>query len=91
MGLLDKLKNQGTSYSPTKNGTTPSTNTGATNLSKLHTDGNKPGYSLNGSNVSTVSKDVNDYDDGVNNSLPQPSQLDLNGQTPSKYSDNLPK
>ena len=34
----------------------------------------------------------NDYLDGVNNSIPQPSQLDFfNGKEPARYIDNLPE
>ena len=90
MGLKDLLtqdKSNLTAY----NGTTPSTNPGATKQSKLHADGSNPSYSLNGNNFSTVNNAYNQYLDGVLNYLPQPSQLDLNGKSPSKYLDNLPK
>lgn len=90
MGLLDKLTTAGTPYSY-NNGTTPITNPGAATLSKLHTDGNLPGYSLDGSDFSTVNSAFQQYNDGVNNILPQPSQLDLNGQTPTQYINNLPQ
>jgi hypothetical protein len=43
----------------------------------------KPVYEVTNAYVS--------YDDGYNNALPQPSQLDLNGKTPLKYSDNPPR
>ena len=91
MGLLDKLISQGGSRYSDTNGATPQINPGATKLSVLHADGNKPGYSLDGSNASKVIADFNAYSDGVNNTIPQPTQLDLNSKTPSKYSDNLPK
>lgn len=90
MGLLDKLQTQGSPLS-TGNGQTPPTNIGATNQSKLHANGNQPGYSLDGSNQSQVNTAFQAYNDGVNNLLPQPSQLDLNGQRPSAYLDNLPQ
>jgi hypothetical protein len=89
MGLLDKLTTTGTPYSY-NNGTTPITNPGATSLSKLHVDGNQPSYSINGANFGDVNTAFQAYNDGVNNILPQPSQLDLNGSTPLKYADNLP-
>lgn len=90
MGLLDKLTVQGSTYS-NSNGLTPPTNPGATSLSKLHTDGNLPGYSVDGSNFADVNTAFQAYDDGVNNILPQPSNLDLNGATPSQYINNLPQ
>lgn len=90
MGLLDKLLTVGSSLS-TGNGTTPPTNPGATFLSKLHADGSNPGYSIAGVNFSTVNAAYQQYNDGVNNILPQPSQLDLDGTTPSQYINNLPQ
>ena len=90
MGLLDKLTTTGTPYSY-NNGTTPNTNPGATSLSKLHTDGNLPGYSVDGSNFTDVNAAFQSYNDGVNNILPQPSNLDLGGATPSQYINNLPQ
>jgi len=89
MGLLDKLTTTGTPYSY-NNGATPITNPGATSLSKLHVDGNEPSYSINGANFADVNTAFQAYNDGVNNILPQPSQLDLDGVTPSKYIDNIP-
>lgn len=90
MGLLDKLTTQGSVYTP-YDGATPSVNPLATQQSKLHADGNQPGYSLNGSDFSDVNSAYQQYNDGVNNILPQPSQLDLNGTTPPRYIDNLPE
>ena len=90
MGLKDLLKTKGSSLTA-YDGTTPPTNPGATKSSKLHADGGTPSYSLNGSNFSSVNTAYNRYLDGVLNYLPQPSQLDLDGKTPSKYLDNLPK
>ena len=91
MGLLTELTTAGSVYSITGTGTTPATNPGATTLSELHANGNQPGYSLDGSNFSTVNAAAQQYVDGVNNILPQPSQLDLNGVTPSQYINNLPQ
>lgn len=83
------LQNQGSPYSY-GNGITPTVNQGATQQSKLHADGNMPGYSLDGSDFSAVNNAYQQYNDGTVNFLPQPSQLDLNGQTPSQYINNLP-
>ncbi len=81
MGLLDKLTGQGSVYSY-GNGQTPSTNVGATQQSKLHANGNLPGYSLNGSEFGDVNDAYQAYNDGITNFLPQPSLLDINGTTP---------
>jgi len=95
MGLLDQLKNSGSPLS-SGNGATPSVNPGATKQSKLHADGNQPSYSLTGANAAIVTKAYTEYNDGYNNALPQPSQLDLEGKKPVvagklPYLDNLPK
>jgi hypothetical protein len=89
MGLLTKLTTAGSPLSY-GSGTTPATNLGATQLSKLHADGNQPGYSLNGALFSTVNTAFQAYNDGVINILPLPSFLDLNGVTPPRYIDSLP-
>lgn len=90
MGLLTKLTTDGSPFSY-GNGTTPTTNPGATQASKLHADGDQAGYSLDGSDFTEVNAAANEYNDGATNFLPQPSQLDLNGLTPPKYLDNLPE
>ena len=90
MGLLTLLTQQGSQYSY-GNGTTPSINPGATQASKLHADGDQPGYSLDGSDFTVVNAAAAGYNDGVANALPQPSQLDLNGITPDQYLNNLPQ
>lgn len=66
-------------------------------LNKLQTQGSNLS-SLNGSTPSTPdfkgSKVHDQYSiNGIptQNGKPQPSQLDLDGQTPSKYTDNLPE
>jgi hypothetical protein len=89
MGLIDKLTTNGSTFSY-GNGVTPATNVGATSLSKLHANG-EPGYSLGGANIGDVNPAYQSYNDGVTNVLPQPSQLDLNGLTPSRYTSNLPQ
>ena len=92
MGLLDKLIIQGGSVYSYGNGQTPTVNLGATQQSKLHADGaGQPGYSVDGSDFTTVNSAFQQYNDGVNNILPQPSTLDLNGQTPPQYINNLPQ
>ena len=97
MGLLDKLTTQGSAYTA-YDGTNPPINPLATQQSKLHADGNAPGYSLNGAQASTVATQFNAYDDGITNPLPLPSQLDMNGTIPAvspggqgiPYLNNLP-
>jgi hypothetical protein len=84
------LTSNGTSLS-INNGATPSINPGATQQSKLHADGNSPSYSMNGTNASEVNAAYVAYNDGYNNALPRPSQLDLNGVTPPQYLNNLPQ
>ena len=93
MGLLDKLTNQGGTNLSIYDGATPKVNPGATKQSKLHAFGNTPGYSLNGAYTSDVTAAYTEYNDGYNNALPQPSQLDKNGNIPAneKYLNNLPK
>lgn len=82
MGLLDKLTIQGGSVYSYGDGQTPPTNVGATQQSKLHANGNLPGYSLNGSEFGDVNDAYQAYNDGVTNFLPQPSLLDINGSVP---------
>ena len=92
MGLLNKLNQTRTPLSYP--GVTPGTaaNVGATKQSKLHAFDNTPGYSLNGNYTSDVTTAYTSYNDGYNNALPQPSQLDRNGNIPAnqKYLNNLP-
>jgi hypothetical protein len=90
MGLLDKLTTEGSNLS-THDGNNPPVNPLATQQSKLHADGNAPGYSLNGANANLVTTQYNGYEDGTPNQIPLPSQLDLNGTTPVQYLDNLPQ
>ena len=93
MGLLDKLTKQGGTNLSLYDGATPKVNPGATKQSKLHAFGNTPGYSLNGNFNSDVTTAYTEYNDGYNNALPQPSQLDKNGNIPAnqKYLNNLPR
>ena len=90
MGLLDMLTTQGTPFSAAPNGTTPPTNMGATQQSQLHADGNQPGYSLDGSDFTTVNAAYQQYVDGTPNTLPKPSVLDLDGKAPKPYSSTGP-
>jgi hypothetical protein len=80
MGLLDKFKTSGTGFSK-YGANTPPVNPGATKESKLHAYGNTPGYSLNGDYKSEVTNAYVSYNDGYNNALPQPSQLDLTNES----------
>lgn len=89
MGLLDKLTTDGSVYSY-GNGQTPPTNPLATQQSKLHADGATPGYSISGDDFSDVNAAYIAYNDGINNSLPMPSLLDLNGVRPPTYSQTGP-
>lgn len=83
MGLLDKLITQGGSQYTTYDGKTPKVNPLATKQSQMHADqAGIPSYSLNGSNFPFVNADYQTYEDGDNNVLPQPSQLDTNGVVP---------
>jgi hypothetical protein len=83
MGLLDKLTIQGGSNLTPWDGTTPKTNPLATKQSRMHADpSGLPSYSLNGSNFPIVNAEYQTYEDGDNNQLPQPSQLDINGVVP---------
>ena len=89
MGLLDKLTTQGSTYSY-GNGQTPPTNILATQQSKMHADGNAPGYSVSGDNFGDVNSAYQSYNDGVGNILPMPSLLDLDGLSPASYSQTGP-
>ena len=76
MGLLDKLQ-QGDSTLTSYNGNTPPVNPLATAQSKMHDS-----YSITGQNSGVVNTDYHAYNDGTNNNLPTPSQLDLGGVAP---------
>ncbi len=90
MSLIDKLTTKGSKLS-VANGGPISVNPLATQQSKLHADGDKPGYSVDGANASTVNSQYQQYNDGTTNILPRPSNLDLNGKKPAQYINNLPK
>jgi hypothetical protein len=91
MGLLTKLTTDGSILS-INDGITPDPNPLTTPGNSIHSTGIvNNSYSLNGSNVNTISSLVAQYEDGINNPLPQPSNLDLNGITPSQYLNNLPE
>lgn len=92
MAIKDLLETKGSPYS--LNGVTPQINPGATHSSILHAKGDQPSYSVNGDNRNSVNAAYQQYLDGTNNQLPQPSQLDRNnGNVPSKnkYLNNLPE
>ena len=89
MGLLNKFQTVGSVYNTYGSGTPP-INPGSTKYSNLH--GNlagdvNGGYSLNGSNFSTVNNAYQSYNDGqaglFANPLPLPSLEDLNGVPPT--------
>jgi hypothetical protein len=90
MGLQDTLTIKGSKLSAA-NGGAILTNPLATKTSPLHANGSDPGYSISGAAFGEVNKSFQLYNDGMNNVLPQPSKLDLNGKTPKRYTSNLPK
>ena len=82
MGILKKLTTDGSTLS-INDGLTPSTNPLTTPGNSIHSTGIvNNSYSLNGSNVNAIGAFVAQYEDGINNPLPQPSNLDLNGLIP---------
>jgi hypothetical protein len=91
MGLLTKLTTNGSNLS-INDGLTPATNPLTTPGNSIHSTGIvNNSYSLNGSNANTIGALVAQYEDGINNPLPQPSNLDLQGLTPPQYLNNLPE
>lgn len=85
MAILDLLTKKGSVYTP-YDGATPTPNVLSTKASKMHaTPAGDAGYSLGGNFWIDVAVPYNQYDDGVNNTIPQPSGLDLDGKTPTKY------
>ena len=91
MGLFDLLTQTKATKFTKFFGTTPPLNALGTKQSTMHAESvgrnTKVGYSLDGSLFPQTNKAYQQYDDGVNNQLPQPSVLDRNGKTPVKYSD----
>ena len=86
MGILDLLKKEGSALSK-HDGATPPTNPLTLKTSKLHAQADgTAGYSLDGADKAEVSRAYNAYDNGQANVVPQPSGLDLNGKTPTGYS-----
>lgn len=83
MGLLDKLTKDGSRYS-IANGGSVDVNPLSTKTSNLMT------YSLDGSNASQVNASYQQYVDGTPNTLPKPSELDLDGKTPKSYASKGP-
>jgi hypothetical protein len=91
MGLKDRLQQAGSSLTA-YDGNTPPINPLATNQSTLHAIASgQPGYSVSGINSNIVNGQYQQYQDGAPNSLPFPSNLDLNnGFTPFQYLNNPP-
>lgn len=88
--ILTMLTSQGSNLSKYNGGNIP-VNPLATKQSQMHSDpAGAPGYSLNGSFVSSVNTNYVAYDDGTPNFLPQPSTLDLNGKQPPTYKQTGP-
>lgn len=93
MGILQRLISQtGGSEFSINNGATP-TSIASTTDSKLHgTFDGQPGYSTNGAFEAEVTQQWNEYNDGMTNALPRPSDLDMNTNTPPSYESTfLPK
>lgn len=95
MGLKDKLTTTGSPLSAA-NGGAIATNPLATSTSTLHSNGTT-GYSLDGADQG-VSNLYAQYNDGINNSIPQPTRLDMEDPTSSTtfntsntYLDNPPQ
>lgn len=80
MSLKDKLQNQGSGLTKF-NGSTPSTNLGATKQSPLHGVSEMYGYSTSGEYFTSVNQASNEYDNGSPQTfpLPRPSNLDMAG------------
>lgn len=80
MSLKNKLQNQGSGLTKW-NGSTPSTNLGATKQSKLHGVDDQYGYSTSGNYYVTTNIASNIYDNGSPKTfpLPRPSELDSAG------------
>ena len=82
MGILTKLQTDGSTLS-INDGGTPMTNPLVVENS-IHSNGTiGNSYSLNGSNANAIGALVAQYEDGKNDLLPPPSNLDLNGLTPT--------
>jgi len=86
MGLLSLFEDDGSNYASYNNAGQPNTIL-ATNQSPLHY------YSVGRDELfQEVNNGYQQYDDGVGNILPQPSQLDINnGYSPFQYRYNLPE
>ena len=78
MSLKDKLQNQGSDLTKF-NGSTPSTNLGATKQSRLHGFDDEYGYSTSGNYYVTTNLSSELYDNGGSWPLRQPSNLDMAG------------
>jgi len=76
MALLNLLRNQGSVLSRLNGGSAPYQEL-ATKQSKMHGENVKEGYSVDSSFANIVNTFFRRYDDGVNNSLPVESRLDL--------------
>ena len=79
MGLLDKLTAGEGSTLSFSDGNTPFTNPLSTKQSQLHYNSvtDQPGYSVNGDQFSIVNSDFQQYEDGKNTPIPEPTTFDL--------------
>lgn len=101
MGIKNMLETQGSPFAAEKNGGAIATNPLATKQSPLHYNPTtqQPGYSVDGTNQSAVNAEFIKYNDGMPNTLPPSTKLEMGDPTaPTKYdstlgkrySDNLP-
>jgi hypothetical protein len=88
MGLLQKLTLGGGSLLSQANGGPITPNPLVASTSPLHNE-----YSITGVGAAVVNTAFQQYNDGVTNILPQPSQLDIGSVIPpsNKYTNNLPQ
>ena len=79
MGLLDKLITGDGSTLSFSDGNTPFINPLSTKESQLHYNSveDKPGYSVTGTQFSIVNSSYQEYEDGKNTPLPEPTTFDL--------------
>ena len=79
MGLKNKLQTGEGSTLSSNDGGNPFINPLSTKESQLHYNSveDKPGYSVTGAQFSIVNSSYQEYEDGKNTPLPEPTTLDL--------------
>ncbi len=89
-GILDLFNTQGSQLQGEATATTSPTLVASTPQSKLHgTFDGDFGYSTAGFYEADVLRDWAAYNDGMENPLPSPSQLDKGTVAPAKYEENF--